>query len=178
MVQSCTMDEEAPINGVSSRQSKYGSARPASDAARGPRHYLVLGSVVAFALVAMACFAAYSQSPGPVVMESAAEKALKLEMSKRKYDSAKQRVAKLHNEFDKLKAQLEGQVKSLDSARGDLVTRIKSAEGVPVEAEAQETAPADSAADFADADVDFGDKDAACTTTLPTTTTWTRRPLL
>ena len=34
----------------------------------------------------------------------------RLEMSKRKYDSAKQRVAKLHSEFDKLKSQLEGQV--------------------------------------------------------------------
>jgi hypothetical protein len=37
----------------------------------------VLASVAAFAVVAMACFAAYSQSAGPVVMESAAEKALK-----------------------------------------------------------------------------------------------------
>ena len=84
----------------------------------------------------------------------------RLEMSKRKYDSAKQRVAKLHNEFDELKAQLQSQVKSLDSARGDLVTQIKTAEGVPVQPEA-ESSQAESAADFADADVDFGDKDAA-----------------
>ena len=75
----------------------------------------------------------------------------RLEMSKRKYDSAKQRVAKLHSEFDQLKAQLEGQVHSLDQARGDLVTQIKSAEGAPVKA-----AAAPDVADFADADMDFG----------------------
>jgi hypothetical protein len=74
----------------------------------------------------------------------------RLEMSKRKYDSAKHRVAKLHKEFDELKQQLEGQVKSLDHARGDLVTQIKTAEGLPV-------AVADDSSDnFADADIDFG----------------------
>lgn len=75
----------------------------------------------------------------------------RLEMSKRKYDSAKHRVAKLHKEFDELKQQLEGQVKSLDHARGDLVTQIKTAEGLPVAA-----AAADSSDNFADADIDFG----------------------
>ena len=71
-------------------------------------------------------------------------------MSKRKYDSAKHRVAKLHKEFDELKQQLEGQVKSLDHARGDLVTQIKTAEGLPV------AAADDSSDNFADADIDFG----------------------
>jgi hypothetical protein len=76
-------------------------------------------------------------------------------MSKRKYDSAKQRVARLHTEFDQLKAQLEGQVKSLDQARGDLVTEIKSAEGVPVQQKA-EAENKDPLAQFASADIDFG----------------------
>jgi hypothetical protein len=77
-------------------------------------------------------------------------------MSKRKYDSAKHRVAKLHKEFDQLKEQLEGQVHSLDKARGDLVTQIKTAEGAPVQAEEAK----DSAADFANADLDFDDSNA------------------
>ena len=76
-------------------------------------------------------------------------------MSKRKYDSAKHRVAKLHKEFDELKQQLEGQVKSLDHARGDLVTQIKTAEGLPVAA-AADSAADDSSDNFADADIDFG----------------------
>jgi hypothetical protein len=76
-------------------------------------------------------------------------------MSKRKYDSAKQRVARLHTEFDQLKAQLEGQVKSLDQARGDLVTEIKSAEGVPVQQKA-EAETKDPLAQFASAGIDFG----------------------
>jgi len=79
----------------------------------------------------------------------------RLEMSKRKYDSAKHRVAKLHKEFDELKQQLEGQVKSLDHARGDLVTQIKTAEGLPVAA-ADDSAADDSSDNFADADIDFG----------------------
>jgi len=148
MVQS---DLEAPISGAS-RQAKYGSAPPGQESRRGPRQYAAVAAIVGVALVAIACFV-YNHPSGPVFMESAAEKALKLEMSKRKYDSAKQRVAKLHSEFDKLKSQLEGQVQSLDTARGDLVSQIKSAEGVPVKAAEAK----DSVDDFANADLDFGD---------------------
>jgi len=150
MVQS---DLEAPITGAS-RQAKYGSAVPAAKGRRAPQHYAAVAAMVGVALVAFACFL-YTAPAGPVMMESAAEKALKLEMSKRKYDSAKQRVARLHTEFDQLKAQLEGQVKSLDQARGDLVTEIKSAEGVPVQQKA-EAENKDPLAQFASADIDFG----------------------
>jgi hypothetical protein len=146
-------DLEAPITGASC-QAKYGSAVPAAKGRRGPQHYAAVAAMVGIALVAFACFL-YTAPVGPVMMESAAEKALKLEMSKRKYDSAKQRVARLHTEFDQLKAQLEGQVKSLDQARGDLVTEIKSAEGVPVKQKA-EAETKDPLAQFASADIDFG----------------------
>jgi len=140
-------DLEAPITGALHRRV---------EGKRGSRHYAAVAGLACIAVVAVACFV-YTQPAGPVVMESAAEKALKLEMSKRTYDSAKTRVAKLHSEFDDLKKQLQGQVHSLDEARGDLVTQIKTAEGAPVEA----ADARNSASNFASADLDFGSDSAA-----------------
>lgn len=48
----------------------------------------------------------------------------RLEESKHNYDTAKDRVAKLHKEFDALKKQLSDQVNNLQAARGDLVSQI------------------------------------------------------
>lgn len=48
----------------------------------------------------------------------------RLEESKHNYDTAKDRVAKLHKEFDALKKQLADQVNNLQAARGDLISQV------------------------------------------------------
>merc|ERR1719253_1660356 len=97
----CERDLEAPIS------TARGGARRPEAGRRAMRHYGVLVAVSGFVVVAFACFA-YTRSAQPAVLKSATEKALKLELSKRKY-SAKERVAKLHTEFDALKKQLKDQ---------------------------------------------------------------------
>ena len=144
----CERDLEAPIS------TARGGARRPEAGRRAMRHYGVLVAVSGFVVVAFACFA-YTRSAQPAVLKSATEKALKLELSKRKYDSAKKRVAKLHTEFDALKKQLKDQVSTLDRARGDLVKQIKGAEGAPAALQLQAAEPGTSAA-FADAGADFG----------------------
>lgn len=57
-----------------------------------------------------------------------------LEESKHKYDTAKERVAKLHTEFDQLKKQLAEQVSNLQEARGDLVSQISTGPSLKEEA--------------------------------------------
>ena len=60
-------------------------------------------------------------------IHEAAERVLNLEMTKAKYDSAKERVAKLHAEFLNLESKLGREVKNLDRARGQLVTQMQGA---------------------------------------------------
>jgi len=127
------VDLEAPIS-AHGAQAQYGSAQSVKSVRSGNSASKYYQAVVVFVAVAICCivgFVALSDSfSGTYSLEqSDAQKALRLEMSKRKYDQAKKRVASLHEEFDALKKQLQNQVQSLDSARGDLVTQIKAAEG-------------------------------------------------
>lgn len=64
-----------------------------------------------------------------------AKRALDLEMSKSRYDAAKDRVKKLHEQFIDLETKLGKEVTNLDEARGQLVSQIQGIEGkssVPV----------------------------------------------
>jgi len=93
--------------------------------ARAPaRSYkvVVAGVAVALAMIAMVALA----MPGRAVEleQSDSQKALSLEMAKKNYDTAKDRVSALHREFNKLKQQLQSQVSNLQEARGDLVSQI------------------------------------------------------
>jgi len=127
------VDLEAPIS-AHGAQAQYGSAQSVKSVRSGnsaSKYYQAVAVFVAVAICCIVGFVALSDSfSGPFSLEqSDAQKALSIEMSKRKYDQAKKRVASLHEEFDALKKQLQNQVKSLDAARGDLVTQIKAAEG-------------------------------------------------
>ena len=58
-----------------------------------------------------------------------AKKALDLEMSKARYDAAKDRVKKLHEQFIDLETKLGKEVTNLDEARGQLVSQIQGIDG-------------------------------------------------
>jgi hypothetical protein len=58
-----------------------------------------------------------------------AKRALDLEMSKARYDAAKDRVKQLHDQFIDLETKLGKEVTSLDEARGELVSQIQGVEG-------------------------------------------------
>ena len=58
-----------------------------------------------------------------------AKRALDLEMSKAKYDAAKDRVKNLHEQFIDLENKLGKEVTNLDFARGQLVSQIQGIEG-------------------------------------------------
>lgn len=65
-------------------------------------------------------------------LDADAQKALSLQISKRKYDDAKSKVKSLSEEFSKLKSQLQEQVHNLQSAKSNLVSQIASVQGSPV----------------------------------------------
>jgi len=137
---------------VSSSQHNYGSAPEADveprQSSRSMRNYKAVAGVVALSVCVIALVVVTQGSSSTYVLEETApaQKALSLEMSKQKYDAAKERVAKLHKEFDALKSQLQGQLTNLNSARTDLVSQISDAEGMSAQpmlsaAAASPTAP-------------------------------------
>eukprot|EP00286_Rhodomonas_abbreviata_P014547 CAMPEP_0181326902 /NCGR_PEP_ID=MMETSP1101-20121128/21777_1 /TAXON_ID=46948 /ORGANISM="Rhodomonas abbreviata, Strain Caron Lab Isolate" /LENGTH=581 /DNA_ID=CAMNT_0023435449 /DNA_START=9 /DNA_END=1754 /DNA_ORIENTATION=+ len=122
---------------VSSSQHLYGSTPEANlgeprSSSRNMRQYQAVAGVVALSCCVIAAVMLTQGPSATFELESAAaQKALSLEMSKRSYDAAKERVKKLHTEFASLKAQLHDQMQTLDSARGNLVSQIKQVEGSP-----------------------------------------------
>jgi len=127
---------------VLASQQRYGSAAEAvlpepKQAPRTSRSYQAVVGVIALSVCVVAVVVVtQSSSPYELEQTGSAQKALSLEMSKQKYDAAKERVKKLHAEFDALKSQLKGQLTNLNSARTDLVSQIKNAEGISAQPQA------------------------------------------